>query len=285
MARFTAEPFAERLDQRLLAPRSGGLVLYWLGQAGFVVDSPTHRILIDPYLSDSLARRYAGTDCPHDRMMPPPVTLDGLGRIDLVLVTHHHADSMDPATLAPLARNQPHLSVVVPAASLAEARSRTEIAGGRLIPLDAGDVVETLAGVTVRAVRGAHETLERDEAGRHVFLGYCLTIGGLTIFHSGDTVPFDGQVEEVAGLGVDCGLLPVNGRSEARRAAGFAGNMTLDEALALARAAGFGAMIAHHHGMFAFDTVAPAEIDGVAISAGFPVERARLHVAFRLERE
>ena len=35
--------------------------LYWLGQAGFVLDIGAHRLLIDPYLSDSLAAKYAGT--------------------------------------------------------------------------------------------------------------------------------------------------------------------------------------------------------------------------------
>jgi L-ascorbate metabolism protein UlaG (beta-lactamase superfamily) len=57
---------AERPSE--LAPRT--LRLYWLGQAGFLIDAaPEHaprplRLLIDPYLSDSLAEKYRGKEFP-----------------------------------------------------------------------------------------------------------------------------------------------------------------------------------------------------------------------------
>ena len=45
-----------------------GLVLWWLGQSGFLVKSAAGRVLFDPYLSDSLTRKYEHTDKPHVRM-------------------------------------------------------------------------------------------------------------------------------------------------------------------------------------------------------------------------
>jgi hypothetical protein len=44
------------------------LRLWWLGQAGFLVQWRGHHLLFDPYLSDSLTTKYAGTDKPHVRM-------------------------------------------------------------------------------------------------------------------------------------------------------------------------------------------------------------------------
>ena len=49
----------------------------WLGQAGFLLSVDSDHLLVDPYLSDSLARKYAGTVFPHIRLRPVPVTVNG----------------------------------------------------------------------------------------------------------------------------------------------------------------------------------------------------------------
>ena len=77
-----------RLESAPGFPATGTPGLFWLGQAGFWIDTGAHRLLIDPYLSDSLARKYAGTAYPHLRMMAAPVSVAALPRPDLVLVTH-----------------------------------------------------------------------------------------------------------------------------------------------------------------------------------------------------
>ena len=62
---------AKALCDVRLPDRAVGLA--WLGQAGFALRHAHHRLLIDPYLSDHLARKYAGTEFPHTRMMPAPL--------------------------------------------------------------------------------------------------------------------------------------------------------------------------------------------------------------------
>ena len=271
-----ASAFVEPLDERLRAVRDdGAVVLHWLGQAGFLISAGGRRLVVDPYLSDSLGTKYRGTATPHERMMPAPTAVEGLGPVDLALITHHHTDHMDPGTLAPLAAACPGLRFVVPAASRDEALRRTGAAAERLRPVDAGDAVAPWPGLTVTAVRAAHEALERDAQGRHRFLGYVLRFalpgGTVTLFHSGDTVPFDGQVEEVAAFRPDVALLPVNGRSAALLARGVPGNMTLDEAVAFAEAVGASTVVAHHHGLFAFNTCDPARLAARARDHGGPV--------------
>lgn len=272
-------PFAEPLAERLASPPGEALVLYWLGQAGFVIDGGGRRLVIDPYLSNSLAQKYRGTPTPHERMMPVPVAPDDIRHVDLVLVTHDHTDHMDPGTLPALMAANPAARLAAPRAARDTALDRARIAPDRLAAVDAGETLEPVPGVVLAAVRAAHETLERDAGGHHRFLGYALTLAGRTVFHSGDTVPFDGQAGEVAALGAEIALLPVNGRGK-----GVAGNFTLKEALALARAAGIGTMIAHHYAMFAFNTADPAAIDAAAASAATSAPgrllRARLQIVY-----
>ena len=254
----------------LLATRpTEGVRLAWLGQAGFILDTPALRLVIDPYLSDSLAEKYAGTARPHRRMMPPPIAPEALTGVDLVLSTHAHTDHMDPGTLKPLLAENPDAHFVAPQAMAEQARLRSGLSDdARLILVDAGDVITPLPGLSVRVTRAAHETLETDAAGRHRFLGYALTLCGVTIWQSGDGIPFDGQVEEALALRADLALLPVNGRRRELSENGVPGNFHLAEAVALSRSAGIGAMVAHHYGLFDFNTADPATIDATAETTG-----------------
>lgn len=284
MSALAVHPFSRPLAQELARPQTSGVSLFWLGQAGFAIRMPAGLTLIDPYLSDSLAEKYRGKAFSHERMMPPPVTVDELGRVDVVLVTHHHTDHMDPETLAPIARSNPGCRFVVPRASIDEAERRIAVGADRLIAIDAGESVAPLPGCTVTATRAAHETLERSAAGHHRFLGYVVDAGGARLYHSGDTVPFEGQVSEVAALGPELALLPVNGRRKELSDAGIAGNLTLTEACDLSAQIGASDLIAHHYGMFAFNTLEPEAIDAAAADGGcaLHIHRARTSVEYRV---
>jgi L-ascorbate metabolism protein UlaG (beta-lactamase superfamily) len=282
MPSLTTIPFEQPLAEKLAKRPSPGISLYWLGQAGFVIDANGTRIVIDPYLSDTLESKYRDTPYSHRRMAPAPVTPDQLGPVDLVLCTHHHTDHMDGETLKALAQRLPDLKFVVPAASAELARQRIGVADIRLIKVDAGNDIQ-MAGLYLHVMRAAHEALEQDESGHHRFLGYGMDFGNARIFHSGDTIPFEGQEEEISAFGPDLALLPVNGRSAALKAAGFAGNFTLAEAVTLCESCAINTMFAHHYGMFAFNTIAPEDIDRAAAETQVQLVRAVYNREFRLD--
>lgn len=244
---------------------AGRLNLWWLGQSGFLVQYGDAHLLLDPYLSDSLTRKYAATAKPHVRMTGRVVAPERLNFIDGVTSTHNHTDHLDGETLGPLLAVNPGLTVVVPQANLAFAAERLGVAPSRLSPIRVGEIV-TVGPFALRAVPAAHESLETDEAGNHKFVGYVVSVGGYTIYHSGDTLLFDG-LEAAVGRGVDVALLPINGRDPAR---GVAGNLSAGEAVHLARRVGAGLVIPCHFHMFAFNSVEPEEFVGLAQAAGQP---------------
>jgi L-ascorbate metabolism protein UlaG (beta-lactamase superfamily) len=214
-------------------------------------------LLLDPYLSDSLTRKYAATDRPHVRMTARVVEPGRLDFIDVVTSSHNHTDHLDAETLGPLLRANAGLRLVGPEANRAFVAERLGIAPGEMAGVDDGTAVEA-AGFRITGVAAAHETVERDADGRCRFLGYVATFGPWTLYHAGDCVPYDGLAERVraraAGRRVDVALLPINGRAPERR---VAGNFDGPEAARLARDVGAAIAIPMHHEMFAFNTASP----------------------------
>lgn len=68
--------------------------IIWLGQAGLLIETNGHKILVDPYLSDSVKKinpknyRRVGVDCDFYKICP-----------DMIILTHDHLDHTDPETL------------------------------------------------------------------------------------------------------------------------------------------------------------------------------------------
>jgi L-ascorbate metabolism protein UlaG (beta-lactamase superfamily) len=121
------------------------------------------------------------------------------------------------------------------------------------IGIDAG-ISATVGPFTLTGVPAAHEQLEQDEAGQHKFLGYILQCGPWTLYHSGDTVWYEGLVETLQSWAIDIALLPINGRAPERR---VAGNLNGPEAAQLAHAIGARLVIPCHYEMFTFNTASP----------------------------
>lgn len=76
--RFRARKLAGGAAWDEALPPDVRLRLRWLGQAGFLIETREVRILIDPYLSDSLAEKYRGKPYPHRRMVPAPAAPEAL---------------------------------------------------------------------------------------------------------------------------------------------------------------------------------------------------------------
>lgn len=256
------EPLIEPVlrDEALLeniaaANRSDGeFRLWWLGQSGFLLQWNGRHLLLDPYLSDSLTRKYADTSTPHIRMTGLPVRPERLSFVDVVTSSHTHTDHLDPETLLALFEVNSRLKLVIPEAERNAVEKKLTVRWPATIALDQGGSVE-IDGFQINAMASAHEDVELDVAGHCRFLGYVIEFGDWAVYHSGDTVLYPGLAESLRAFRIDMALLPINGRSPER---GVAGNLNAEEAAWLGRKIGARIVIPCHYDMFAFNT-APVE--------------------------
>jgi L-ascorbate metabolism protein UlaG (beta-lactamase superfamily) len=253
-------------DVRSAARDADHFHLWWLGQSGFLVQWQSRHWLLDPYLSDSLTKKYAATDKPHVRITERVIAPERLDFIDVVTSSHSHTDHLDAETLIPLMHVNPSLALVLPESSRAFAAERLNVKPDFPLGLDAGGSI-TIGGFTIHAVPAAHNELEKDEQGRHKFLGYVVQFGPWTVYHSGDTRHYTGMEDWLRRWGIDVALLPINGHRPERR---VAGNLDGREAATLARAIGARLVIPCHYDMFEFNTASPEEFVATCHELGQP---------------
>jgi len=258
------EGFLEDVERARTEPEH--LYLWWLGQSGFLVQWQGHHLLLDPYLSDSLTRKYAATGKPHVRMTERVVAPERLNFIQVVTSSHNHTDHLDQETLAALFRVNPRLELVIPEANREFVANRLEMVADLPRGLDAGQGVR-IGGFHLRAVPAAHNGLEKDDRGRHKFLGYVVEAGPWTIYHAGDTVHYDGMEDWLRPGTIDVALLPINGDRPDR---GVAGNLDGPAAARLASAIGARLVIPCHYEMFEFNTASPTGFIAAARDLGQP---------------
>lgn len=231
----------------------------WLGQAGFLLKTRYISIALDPYLSDSLGTKYRGREFPHMRMMGIPIRSEELEELDVVVCSHGHTDHMDKETLLPFFRNGKGPLLIAPRYELPRLLEMG-LPPQRLVGLSEYESLTLPGGLSIQAIPAAHETRDYDQWGNTKALGFLLDFGFLSLYHSGDTLPFADLQTWLAPKKVDICLLPVNGRKDSLSQKGILGNFSIEEAGTFAQSIGATFLIPHHFGMFDFNTVEPEEI-------------------------
>jgi len=263
--RFAATPLDLLLES---TSGEGSVGLLWLGQSGFALRIAGALVLVDPFLSPRPDRRF-----------PPPIAPEDGRSVDLIAITHEHWDHLDAASLPALCAASPRSRVLVPE-PIVELVTKLGIPAGRVVGMQPDSPFRTFA-LTIHAIPACHGIHASDaytfgtehSGGLYRYLGYVFDRGGVSLYHAGDTIGYDGLAARLRRCNVDICLLPINGRDAAREDRDIVGNLDCGEAAALASEAGADVVVPMHYDMFAANPGFPDRL----VAAAQQLDR-KLHV-------
>jgi L-ascorbate metabolism protein UlaG (beta-lactamase superfamily) len=180
----------------LAASASDSVTVTYVGNAGFLVTVGDYRVLIDA-MFDGFPGGYtlpANVEQALTNSQPP---FDG---VDLILVTHNHADHFG----ADMVRRHMEAN---PGAILVTGRQVTEQLAGigsRVVTLAAttGKTASTTQnGIRIEAIYLSHGVFPAGQT-EIVNYGYVVTIGNVSFFHTGDIDPATIGIETFRGYGL-----------------------------------------------------------------------------------
>ena len=207
--------------------------IVWMGQAGLLIDTGNIKIMVDPYLSDSVARinpknwRRVPVDEAFFREEP-----------DMIVITHNHLDHLDPETLSRLLDTQKTVTLLASYDAWQEAR---KFGGNHNYVMFNRGTVWTQDGLIFTAVKAEHSDLTA--------IGFVLDDGVQKIYITGDTLYNKGIFGDLP-EDIDAVFLPING---------VGNNMNIADAKRFARKIGAKKAIPIHWGLF--DEINPAGFD------------------------
>ena len=215
-------------------PPEGKAALWFLGQSGFMLAGGGKRVAIDPYLSDSVGK----SNALFARAYPVPLHPQELS-VDIFIVTHDHLDHLDPETV--IAYPAKSSTWFVAPRLAAKKLAALSVPLERIVVIDHGGRTE-IEGIAIEgifALATGADVLDTT--------GYKITLpAGQSVYHSSDTAFCDLLLKSCPKADV---LLPcINGKF---------GNLTVEQAVSLARAAGPRFVIPHHYDVMALNSENP----------------------------
>jgi L-ascorbate metabolism protein UlaG (beta-lactamase superfamily) len=199
----------------------------WLGQAGLLFERDGFSVMIDPYLSDYVAK----VEPQNVRRYPVDERFFDVDP-DVMIFTHDHIDHYDPET-APVffKKSKKRMSVLGPVSVRKKAMG--DLCGQNYILFNRHTSV-TLGGLVFTAVKASHS--DPDAVGVVIED----TVEGKTYYVAGDTL-YNSEIFGDLPEKIDVAFLPING---------VGNNMNMTDAARLAARTGAKTVVPLHFGLF-----------------------------------
>ena len=188
-------------------PALGKVQVTWLGQSAFRIVSPSGKVIVlDPWLR------------PNPLTPPEFKKLEAFGRIDVLLVSHGHADHFADATALAQLYDVP----IRAPGDMNQSLATLGVLPAKLLPrMNKGGTIEPAPGIRVTAVHAEHSSVvvwrnpatDKDEThpgGEAV--GWIVELeNGFRIYHAGDTAVFGDMKLLGDRWRPDLALVPIGG--------------------------------------------------------------------------
>jgi L-ascorbate 6-phosphate lactonase len=207
---------------------SNSLVIFWIGQAGFILKTKNNTIItIDPYLSNSAEHMHN-----FKRIMPIPILPKEM-YVNYVITTHEHIDHCDPDTISVISRDSK--TRFIGPKECVKKFQKFGIDKANCFKIKREDTID-FKNIKVTGVYADHGKLSKDA------IGVIIETDGIRIYHTGDTAYQPKLMQQVIDLKPDVIIPCINGKF---------GNLNPREAAKLSRDVNAKIAIASHFWMFA----------------------------------
>lgn len=231
------ETLCEEIKNTILP--SGRAAFWWMGQHTFIIKVSGKIVYIDPWFAPW-----------ESRQTPTLLSYDEARMGDLAFVTHGHSDHLCPESLKAMVTASPAVQFISPRTETQRMCDEAEVPEARLHPINAGETI-MIDGVKITAIKSKHEFFDEHPTLGFPFLGYVIEAGGLTIYHAGDCIMYDGLISTLQHWAhFDVMFVPINGRDADRFLVGCLGNFTFQEAAELAGELKPSLVVPSHYDMF-----------------------------------
>lgn len=172
--------------------------MWWLSQAGFAFKTPSGKIVyVDPHLSHAVERLFG-----FKRLSMAPIAPEEV-ICDLVILTHEHADHLDPDAIPIIAKNNPACRFAAPS-GCDEGLTQAGVSVERRVLLEPNRSFD-LGAVVVHAVAADHGDYSPSA------LSPMLDFDGIRILVTGDTSLRTGLLQPLIKKKLDVVLPCING--------------------------------------------------------------------------
>lgn len=200
------------------------MTVFWLGQAGLLFEFNGVRVMVDPYLSNSVEK----VEPKNYRRLPIDESYFDI-KPDILILTHNHLDHTDPETLERMFSK--HSDICILASYNAWQTARKFGGDNNYIMFNRG-TVWTEKGIKFEAVYAEHSD---DKA-----VGVIISYGGRNYYITGDML-YNKKVIKDINIPVDVVFLPING---------VGNNMNMTDAAHFAEEIKAKTAVPIHFGMF-----------------------------------
>ncbi len=219
------------------------LLIYFIGQSGYVIKSKYLTIYIDPYLTNYIEDSKGMNNSNMQRNYSPPIDPRLITRCDAIICTHSHADHMDPWTL-----NQIKTEFLLFASIGAISKSQIKIPKSR-VKLLYPENSSYLDNIILTPFKAAHYKLS-DNQGRPDCLSILLQWKNKSLFFWGDGITYKQQHRVLSKFNFDYFFAPINGRDKDREKVGIIGNISEYELANICNTYKIKNIIPNHYDMF-----------------------------------
>ena len=196
----------------------------FLGQAGLLFETADCKVMVDPYLSDSVAK----VNPANWRRVPVDARFFDI-RPDVLIFTHDHLDHFDPETVSVLLQRHKDITVLAPSSVWGKVR--------QMAPDNNYVLFDRFTRWTQQAIR--FEAVKAQHSDAHA-IGVIISYKQKKYYITGDTL-YSKEVLSDLPKDLDVVFLPVNGKGN---------NMNMDDGADFFRATGAKVAVPVHTGLF-----------------------------------